>query len=606
MTFTFERTWDLLNTKKKIIMKYKVFTEEDFRQLQQSQAIKEFFAEDFDANRVQNFYNVFFDELSKITIIPEDISNYQSATTAELMSMSKDLWDNMVPVDIEHKVLMNGWKSYNEVFLKTSIEKKHKDLYNAYLFTDTEKIIVYKNRDCYATADEEKYSELLRIFVDNFGFSDPEMTYKFLHSWIKIVKRGFTTKGENRNLALLFVSKNNRTGKSRLSEFIADGICEYMSVSKNISSSEKLLGRFNILPKTNGVILLNEFEVPSYKNDDLKNILGNDKQEIEIKGVNNGPVTINHNVFIGSANKFMHLRGEEDTRLLNIPLDRIKYTVKGVHDYGKQIVNLVKEILAAAPETDCDESKNIIDCLPDWNNKKGDDQEWLRDLYFAVDGDVDKLRMQLKDLDGRKITSKKALGKKIASIINVYNGGFSMGRIIDSLGYKISKFDEIFVSTTPGRYDISSDIFANVEIDDDKKEKEVSLPWSESPICRYYSQQPQPSQPQPSQPQPQIQPVSMNFEFDFEWTDPDAPADVKYEPVSFCDLFLYRPVENENDNKEENNKEEKNNTSSSTQQKVSFDADENNYFLNNYDRTGNLWDLSTIEYLEKLKCPWKK
>ena len=100
----------------------------------------------------------------------------------------------------------------------------------------------------------------------------------------------------------------------------------------------------------------------------------------------------------------------------------------------------------------------------------------------------------------------------------------------------------------------------------------------------------------------------MNFEFDFEWTDPDAPADVKYEPVSFCDLFLYRPVENENenDNKEENNKEENNNPSSSTQQKVSFDADENNYFLNNYDRTGNLWDLSTIEYLEKLKCPWKK
>lgn len=576
-------------------MKYKVFTEEDFRQLQQSQAIKEFFAEDFDANRVQNFYNVFFDELSKITIIPEDISNYQSATTAELMLMCQELWDSMVPVDIEHKVLMNGWKSFNEVFLKTSIEKKHKDLYNAYLFTDTEKIIAYKNRDCYTTADEEKYSELLRIFVNNFGFSDPVMTYKFLYSWFMIVKRGFTTKGENRNLALLFVSKNNRTGKSRLSEFIADGICEYMSVSKNISSSEKLLGRFNILPKTNGVILLNEFDVPSYKNDDLKNILGNDKQEIEIKGVNNGPVTINHNVFIGSANKFMHLRGEEDTRLLNIPLDRIKYTVKGVHNYGKQIVNLVKEILAAAPETDCDESKNIIDCLPDWNNKKGDDQEWLRDLYFAVDGDVDKLRMQLKDIDGRKITSKKALGKKIASIINVYNGGFSMGRIIDSLGFKISKFDEIFVSTTPGRYDISDDIFSNVELDDNTPDKNNTLPWSESPIYKYYSEepsQPQPSQPQPSQPQQpsQIQPVSMNFEFDFEWTDPDAPENVKYEPVTFCDLFLYRPVENENDNKEEDDKEENNNLSSTptpTNAELS-------------------WDLSTLEYLEKLKCPWKK
>lgn len=593
-------------------MEYKVFTDEDFKKLQQSDAIKEFFAQDFDANRVQNFYNVFFDELSKITIIPEDISNYQSATTAELLIMSKELWNNMVPVDIEHKVLLNGWKSYNEVFLKSSIEKKHKDLYNAYLFTDTEKVICYKNRNCYATADEEKYQKLLKIFVDNFGFSDPAMTYKFLFSWFKIVKRGFTTKGENRNLALLFVSKNNRTGKSRLSEFIADGICEYLNVSKNISSSEKLLGRFNILPKTNGVILLNEFAVPSYKNDDLKNILGNDKQEIEIKGVNNGPITINHNVFIGSANKFMHLRGEEDTRLLNIPLDHIKYTVKGVHNYGKQIVNIVKEILAAAPETDCDESKNIIDYLEDWNNKKGDDQEWLRDLYFAVDGDVDKLRIQLKDIDGRKITSKKALGKKIASIINVYNGGFSMGRIIDSLGFKISKFDEIFVSTSPGRYDISSDIFANVELDDNTPDKNNTLPWSESPICKYFSSnknQPSPSpslhpQVQTSQIQTEtqmnidneIEPATVpNFEFDMKWSDPDAPANVKYEPVSFGDLFLYRPVENENDNKEDdnnNNKEENNNLSSTS-----------TYTPTNVEHS---WDLSTIEYIEKLKCPWKK
>lgn len=603
-------------------MKYKVFTEEDFRQLQQSQAIKEFFAEDFDANRVQNFYNVFFDELSKITIIPEDISNYQSATTAELMSMSKDLWDNMVPVDIEHKVLMNGWKSFNEVFLKTSIEKKHKDLYNAYLFTDTEKIIVYKNRDCYATADEEKYSELLRIFVDNFGFSDPEMTFKFLYSWFMIVKRGFTTKGENRNLALLFVSKNNRTGKSRLSEFIADGICEYMNVSKNISSSEKLLGRFNILPKTNGVILLNEFGVPSYKNDDLKNILGNDKQEIEIKGVNNGPITINHNVFIGSANKFMHLRGEEDTRLLNIPLDRIKYTVKGVHNYGKQIVNIVKEIIAAAPETDCDESKNIIDYLPDWNNKKGDDQEWLQDLYFAVDGDVDKLRMQLKDLDGRKITSKKALGKKIASIINVYNGGFPMGRIIDSLGYKISKFDEIFVSTTPGRYDISPDIFANVELEEDiNNDKNISRPWSESPIFKYYSSeknkasqtevqtpslhpQTQPSQTEQMKIDKKIEPAeTVDFDFDVEWSDPDAPENVKYEPFTVGDMVLYLPVQWEEEKEGEREGEniiDLNTPGLSSTPPVSFDADDNNYFLNNYDRTGNLWDLSTLEYLEKL------
>ena len=184
-------------------MEYKVFTDEVFKQLQQSDAIKEFFAQDFDVIRVQNFYNVFMNELSKITIISEDVSNYQSATTLELMLMCKELWDSMVPVDIEHKVLMNGWKSYNEVFKNTSIEKKHKDLYNAYLYTDTESVIEYKNRDCYTTADEETYSKLLHIFVDNFGFSAPKKTYQFFHSWFKIVKRGFTTKEENRNLVLL-------------------------------------------------------------------------------------------------------------------------------------------------------------------------------------------------------------------------------------------------------------------------------------------------------------------------------------------------------------------------------------------------------------------
>lgn len=93
------------------------------------------------------------------------------------------------------------------------------------------------------------------------------------------------------------------------------------------------------------------------------------------------------------------------------------------------------------------------------------------------------------------------------------------------------------------------------------------------------------------------------FEFDMEWSDPDAPENVKYEPVSFCDLFLYRPVENENDNKEENNNLSSTPTLSSAPQVVVPPRD-NNYFLN---ENGELsWDLSTIEYIEKLKCPWKK
>lgn len=584
-------------------MKYKVFTDEDFKQLQESDAVKEFFAQDFNVNRVQNFYNVFMDELSKITIISEDVSNYQSATTLELMMMCQELWDSMVPVDIEHKVLMNGWKSFNEVFLKTSIEKKHKDLYNAYLYTDTESVIEYKNRDCYTTADEETYSNLLHIFVDNFGFSDPQKSYQFFHSWFKIVKRGFTTKEENRNLVLLLISKTNRTGKSRLSEFIAQGISEYMHTPLTHSTTQRLIGRFNHLPKTNGVIILNECtKQPHIYSSTLKDILGNESQELEYKGVSNRINTNNHNVFVGSANEFIHLEGMEDTRYLNIPLDYLKYNVHGFHDYGKQIINIVKEILAAAPETDCDESKNIIDELHVWNNKKGDDIEWLRDLYLAVNGDVNTLNKQLVDFEMKPLTGKKAIASKIAHIVNVYNGGVMTNKGISGLAYKIAKYDDIFTCKSM-RYKIADDIFTNVEFDDDKNEKEVSRPWSESPIYKYYFNQPQPSQPQPSQPQPQpqIQPISMNFEFDIEWSDPDAPENVKYEPVSFCNLFLYRPVETENDNTEEDNKDKEENNK---------DKEENNnlsststYTPTNVDLS---WDLSTIEYIEKLKCPWKK
>lgn len=586
-------------------MKYKVFTDDVFEGLKNSPVIKEFFAQEFQEECAQTYYNIILTELSKIAIIPEDVNNYQSTTTEDIMKIMKELWNSMIPVDMTHKIILNDWKSYNDVFKKTSIEKKHKDIYNAYLCCDTESIIIYKNRDCYASTDEEKYGKLLRIFVDSFGFSAPQKTYQFFHSWFKIVKRGFTTKEENRNLVLLLISKTNRTGKSRLSEFIAQGISEYMHTPLTHSTTQRLIGRFNHLQKTNGVIILNECaKLPHIYSSTLKDILGNESQELEYKGVSNRVRTNNHNVFVGSANEFIHLEGMEDTRYLNIPLDYLKYNVHGFHNYGKQIVNLIKEILAAAPETDCDESKNIIDELNTWNNKKGDDTEWMRDLYLAVNGDVKELKRRLIDFENKPLTGKKSIAAKIAQIVNIYNGGIMTSKAISGLAYKIAKHDEIF--TYEGkRYNIVDYIFDNVEFDENTDDKNISQPWSESPICKYYSNQPQPPQPQPQQPS-QIHPVSMNFEFDFEWTDPDAPADVKYEPVSFCNLFLYRPVENENDNKEENNKEENNNPSSSTQQKVSFDADENNYFLNNYDRTGNLWDLSTIEYLEKLKCPWKK
>lgn len=580
-------------------MKYKVFTDDVFEGLKNSPVIKEFFAQEFQEECAQTYYNIILTELSKIAIIPEDVNNYQSTTTEDIMKIMKELWNSMIPVDMTNKIILNDWKSYNDVFKKTSIEKKHKDIYNAYLCCDTESIIIYKNRDCYASADEEKYGKLLRIFVDNFGFSDPQKTYQFFHSWFKIVKRGFTTKEENRNLVLLLISKTNRTGKSRLSEFIAQGISEYMHTPLTHSTTQRLIGRFNHLQKTNGVIILNECtKQPHIYSSTLKDILGNESQELEYKGVSNRVRTNNHNVFVGSANEFIHLEGMEDTRYLNIPLDYLKYNVHGFHNYGKQIINIVKEILAAAPETDCDESKNIINELHLWNNKKGDDIEWLRDLYLAVDGDVKELNKRLIDFENKPLTGKKAIAAKIAHIVNVYNGGVMTNKAISGLAYKIAKHNEIFTCKSM-RYNIANDIFTNVELDDDKNEKEVSLPWSESPIYKYYSEepsQPQPSQPQPSQPQQpsQIQPVSMNFEFDFEWTDPDAPADVKYEPVSFCDLFLYRPVETENDdnNKEENDKEENNNLSSTPTPTPT------NVELS--------WDLSTLEYLEKLKCPWKK
>ena len=554
-------------------MKYKVFTDEIFEGVKNSPAIKDFFSEEFYKLKTQRYYNVFLEEISKLTSIPCDVSNKQSPTTCELLNMMQSVWDANLPLDLEHKVILNGWKSYNDTYGKTSIEKLHSDLYNAYLFCDTEKIIEYKNRDCYATADEEKYSKLLSIFVGNFGFSDPSMTYKFLHSWFMIVKRGFTTKEENRNLALLFVSKNNRTGKSRLSEFIGKGISEYLHTPITHSTTTRLVGKFNHLPKTNGVIILNECTKQDHKGSStLKDILGNEAQEIEYKGVSDRVHSINHNVFIGSANEFLHLENMEDTRFLNIPLDSLKYTVHGVHNYGKQIVNLVKEILAAAPETDCDESSTIISLLNSWNNKKGDDTEWMRDLYLSVNGDVNELKRQLIDYENKPLTGKKSIAAKIAQIVNIYNGGIMTSKAISGLAYKIAKHDEIFICKSM-RFDISEDIFANVEFDEENNnDKNVSRPWSESPIYKYYQAvqtppsiiyqvQPSPSlHPQPSQMQTpslhqtpsqsfdmkidkKIEPAgTVDFDFNPEWSDPDAPENVKYEPFTVGDMVLYLPV----------------------------------------------------------------
>lgn len=589
-------------------MDYKVFTVDVFEGVKNSPVIKEFFSEEFYKLKTQRYYNVFIEEISKLTSIPCDVSNKQSPTTSELLNMMQTVWDANLPLDMEHKVILNGWKSYSDTYGKTSIEKLHSDLYNAFLFCDTEKIIEYKNRDCYVTADEEKYKKLLKIFVENFGFSDPAMTYQFLYSWFKIVKRGFTTKGENRNLALLFVSKNNRTGKSRLSEFIGKGISEYLHTPITHSTTTRLVGRFNHLPKTNGVIILNECTKQDCKGSStLKDILGNEAQEIEYKGVSDRVHSINHNVFIGSANEFLHLENMEDTRFLNIPLDFLKYNVHGVHNYGKQIVNLVKDILAAAPETDCDESSAIISHLNSWNNKKGDDTEWMRDLYLSVNGDVNELKKRLIDYENKPLTGKKSIAAKIAQIVNIYNGGIMTSKAISGLAYKIAKHDEIFICKSM-RFNISSDIFENVEFEEKTDDKNVSRPWSESPICKYYSSEKNKAsqtQTQPSQTEMQmkkidknIEPATVpNFDFDPNWSDPDAPKNVKYEPFTVGDMVLYLPVQWEEEENEEHN------TPTLSPQVVVPPMD-NNYFLN---ENGELsWDLSTIEYLEKLKCPWKK
>lgn len=593
-------------------MEYKVFTDDVFQGVKESPLIKEFFDENFYNLKTQRYYNIFIEEISKLTSIPDDVSNKQSATTCELLFMMQEIWDANLPLDMEHKVILNGWKSYNDTYGKTSIEKLHKDLYNAYLFCDTEKVIEYKNRDCYATADDEKYKKLLKIFVDNFGFSDPAMTYKFLFSWFKIVKRGFTTKGENRNLALLFVSKNNRTGKSRLSEFIGKGISDYLNTPITHSTTARLVGKFNHLPKTNGVVILNECAKQDRQGSStLKDILGNESQMIEYKGVSERVITNNHNVFIGSANEFIHLENMEDTRFLNIPLDYLKYNVHGVHDYGKQIVNIVKEILAAAPETDCDESGNIISLLNTWNNKKGDDTEWMRDLYLAVNGDVNELKKQLIDYENKPLTGKKSIAAKIAQIVNIYNGGIMTSKAISGLAYKIAKHEEIFTYVGK-RYNIVDYIFDNVDIEEEITDKNNSLPWSYSPICKYYFSEKNkitspsvqtPSlhpQVQPSQNQTEtqmnidkkIEPATVpNFDFDPNWSDPDAPQNVKYEPFTVGDMVLYLPVQWEEEKYEiDNEKNTPNNISSTPTNSM-----DNNYFMDN---SGELfWDVSTIEKL---------
>lgn len=457
-----------------------------FNKMTQCTELKEFFATPrINHYRDGLYFPLFVEAYSKYATISEDVLYAQSKTSCELMTLMNDVWNKLMPqepiIGSDGKPTpitrpKDGWVPFSEVFKG---DKGFRLLQDAYVNTNTERVIRYKNAHAYDYTNEAMFNSLIDVFVGNFSFQCPQQTAQFLRSWFKIAKRGFCTDDENRSCALIIVGPNYG-GKSRIVECISKAFCEMMGVESQNKTIDNFLGQFGHLPKTHGIINLNECFVPSSvkSSSKLKDILGNERQSIEYKGLNQRATTLNHNVFIGSANDFVHLSGMEDTRFLNLRIGGLKYSSVGVGHYKDEIIRVVKDIIKFCPECTSSEFDLIRRDLSQWNNTKGDNTEWRKSLYEACEGSFDKLRALVTSANAK---SKGAIAKVLADVVNKFEGECMTPSKYNALMYKIKKDESIFDERNH-RHNLKPEIFDAVYVDETEV---LTDAWSNSPVHLY-------------------------------------------------------------------------------------------------------------------------
>lgn len=360
--------------------------------------------------------------------------------------------------------------------------------------------------DVYNTADEDKFNKLVDTFTSNFGFSDSDFTSFALKNWFKASKCIMSYNNEvSRSMGLIFVSPNNFTGKSTIQDCIAQAFAESFITNTHNTDLERMTGQFSFLPTQPSPIILNEAHIDNKMNScRIKDIIGNQPVDINQKGVRNLIHSENRNIYIGSSNEFVHLRNMQDTRFLNIPLDRLKYTTKHHKNAKRQIIDFVKEIIKYAPTCDGDEISNIISKLSNWNNSKGDDEKWKTLLYelYTIDNSDESLEdwnaITDSNIESDSITdwlrkiivgasSKGAIAGKIAETIVDKHGLDSKFKSIYQ--HQIMKSDLIvrkYPNSSFGLMTINESFFDGFTITENDNDLESLLPWKESPIYNYF------------------------------------------------------------------------------------------------------------------------
>lgn len=441
--------------------------------------------------------------------------NIKSIYNSKLDAYIKEKLDKMIFDESIDECDVKALKSAQEAKMRKmfSIDKylTNRALHETFETMNIDYDAIHKKRieklDVYSSANEMLFNTLIDKFVDNFGFADIEFTKFALRRWFKASKCIMSYNDDvKRSLCLLFVSNNNFTGKSTVQNAIAEAFAETFITETYNTDLERMAGTFSFLPTKPSVLVLNECYLDNkISSNKIKDILGNQPVDINQKGVRNLIHSENKNIYIGSSNEFVHLRNMVDTRFLNIPIDRLKYTTKHHKNAYKQIVEFVKEIIKYAPMCDGDEIAEIIEKLPSWNNSRGDDQKWKTLLYelYTIDNSDESLEEWNTITDSnieqesisdwlRKIivgaNSKGAIAGKIAETIVEKHGLDSKFKSIYQ--HQIMKSDLIvrkYPNSSFGLMTINENFFdgfsVSTEIDNDL---ESLLPWSQSPIYTYF------------------------------------------------------------------------------------------------------------------------
>lgn len=499
----------------------KVFSDEEIINLmKKSKAIDNFFSCVYEPECINNYLRTFLTEYTKVVNVTDDLLNEYTKETSDAARLSRMVWNAMIPYAsvpskdkdgnilydnnghvITHNEFHRGWKPFDDVF-SPSIKKRLEEIKKIYVSIDTESVIFEKNRNLYATASEEQYKDAIHTFVENFGWKRGRESQieKFLNSWFKIIKRGFTTSDSNRGLALFIVGEKNACGKTKICECLYTAICEYFNVKYCLRNIDALLKKnFLIIPKTSGVVYMNDTDPKSITpadNSFLKGLFGNDPQDFEVKGINDRAHTLNHNVYIGTSNGFMHLPGEEDTRLLNLPLEYVKYNVSGQKNWKKHLINFIKHILNVCPECDEEEFRNIIDELPKWNQLHGDKIDYIEDLYNACEGNVEVLEKAmykssiLTNEAPKKLYSKSSMVAKLIDFIDEERGHKMGASSVSILTYKLKTNKNLFIETYKNKFKLNPNMFDEYDFLHESSNQDMnynSRPWNESPIFCFFN-----------------------------------------------------------------------------------------------------------------------